>query len=160
MIGKMRKILIAPNPILYTVCSTIVEGEDVKWMDDLEKTCRKCKTAVGLAAPQIGITKRGIFILCKDTSGTIRGIRMFNPKIIRSSDKQNIETEGCLSYPEIKKKVRRPYSIIVEYRSSMDTPIKILESWDYQARVIQHEIDHLDGICKVGDPNYFVALLD
>ncbi len=98
---------------------------------------------VGLAAPQVGVSKR-IFVL--DTREIGQKIAMINPRIISSIKKELVpEKEGCLSLPEMEVEVPRARKISVEY-TDIDGRIQTLEAEDLLARAIQHENDHLDGI--------------
>ena len=72
---------------------------------------------------------------------------LVNPEIVGSSGRQ-VDTEGCLSIPEIKAKVARPTSIRVRARDLDGEPFE-LETEDFEARAICHEIDHLDGVLFV-----------
>jgi peptide deformylase len=149
------KIRRGNDPILKMICTRVERGEFVGdaiyWM---EKCCKHGTTkGVGIAAPQVGFAKRIIYINCADQRGTIRGFYMWNPKVISKSAETNIQTEACLSYPGIQKRIRRHNEIEVVWDD---------EHWQehrqsfvgYQSRVIQHELDHLDGICLVGDKSF------
>ncbi len=96
---------------------------------------------VGLAAPQIGVLKRVIVI---DIEVLKRA--MINPEIISSNDKDFQDgPEGCLSVPGVEDIVRRPNTLVVRYMN-LDGEIIEEEARDLYARVICHEVDHLDGI--------------
>jgi peptide deformylase len=95
---------------------------------------------IGLAAPQVGIHKRIIII---DHEGT--PLTLINPEITDTSTTQVIMNEGCLSVPEHYEDKERPESITVRYRNLKGKPVK--ETFTgLLSRIIQHEIDHLDGI--------------
>jgi peptide deformylase len=94
---------------------------------------------IGLAAPQVGVSKRIIII---DVDGS--PLVMINPEIITQSDKQVVMNEGCLSIPETYIDLNRPESISVKFRDRKGIPHHNSYS-GLTARVIQHEIDHLDG---------------
>lgn len=140
------------DPILKTVCEPIASGEDLLWLKDLEAACYE-HNGVGLAAPQIGIAKRAIFI----RFGKQHGMVMLNP--VLSAHGTGVESleEGCLSYPQIFTSVQRPTFV----RCAWESPDGKKRSrifgqarlgWRItESRVIQHEADHLDGICRVGD---------
>jgi peptide deformylase len=141
------------DPVLRTVCAPVEPGEPLPFMLTMEKVCKKTKTGVGLAAPQIGVTKRVIFLNCADAKGTVRGRFMINPVIVAASQEQNVKSEGCLSFPGVFKNIARPDWIEVEYLDERRRPRKE-RAHGFPARVICHEVDHLDGVCKVGDPDY------
>jgi len=95
---------------------------------------------VGLAAPQVGISKRIIII---DNHGI--PLILINPEIVFLSETKIEMEEGCLSIPEEIKIIARPEKIKVKYRDTKGKPH--INSFDsILSRVIQHEIDHLDGV--------------
>jgi peptide deformylase len=99
---------------------------------------------IGLAAPQVGISKRIIVIDISSMDEDNQPAAFINPVIIESSGESTLE-EGCLSIPGVRENVTRPEKILLNYL----TPIgeKMSESFDgWMARVLQHEIDHLNGI--------------
>lgn len=111
----------------------------VKLLDNLRDTLLQSETGVGLAAPQIGISKRAIVISFADDY-----YELVNP-IIVSKEGQDIDTEGCLSLPGIIGEVTRADKVTVKglNRDGEEVTIK---AEGYLARILQHEIDHLDGI--------------
>lgn len=154
--SKYDRYLVPPNSAtLKTVCVPVAPGDDLGYtMRTMEIVCKRGSTrGAGLAAPQIGVTKRLIF-LNVPINGTIRGQFMLNPVITARSENTSVKEEGCLSYPRISKRIRRSTSITVEYETVRRERAveEITDPW--RARVIQHEVDHLDGICKVGDADY------
>jgi len=103
---------------------------------------------IGLAANQIGITKR-VFVM--GSHGIARfpePFALFNPKILEVSNEQEIFKEGCLSYPDLWLPIKRPSVIKVEYQDSKGNIHEAAMS-GLVARCFQHELDHLDGICFV-----------
>ncbi|GJQ14805.1 hypothetical protein GpartN1_g6596.t1 [Galdieria partita] len=101
---------------------------------------------VGLAAPQVGINQRlMVYNPTGKQSSFLSQVVMVNPKIVDCSDKRVIDLEGCLSFPGIAGKVSRHEWVRVEAFKPGGKKIKLkLEGW--QARIFQHEYDHLDGI--------------
>ncbi len=98
------------------------------------------KRTVGVAANQLQIVERILMI-----KGDGDNILMINPVITEYSEDKSYAVEGCLSFPGIECKVRRHLAVTVEYHD--DTNTKITKAFSgFTARVIQHEIDHLDGI--------------
>jgi peptide deformylase len=93
---------------------------------------------IGLAAPQIGISKQ---LIVADTGEGI--IRLANPVIIEKSGSGEME-EGCLSIPDKKVNVTRPYKVVVSGLSYKGEKVEI-KAEGLLARVLQHEIDHLTG---------------
>ena len=100
---------------------------------------------VGLAANQIGILKQIITVHIKDKEKEMDKIyTLFNPVVISYSKKIVIMEEGCLSIPEQFADIERPKEIIVKYTSEKKKLVKKKVD-GVEARVLQHEIDHLSG---------------
>lgn len=102
---------------------------------------------MGLAAPQIGQNIR-LAIINKEAAETKEDLALINPKIIKHSWRRVKDGEGCLSAPGVVKNVARYKKIAVKALDKMGQPLNFSAS-DLFARVIQHEIDHLDGILIV-----------
>jgi peptide deformylase len=95
---------------------------------------------VGLAANQVGIAKRVIIVLHNDSP-----IPMINPEIVKTSEESEFANEGCLSIPETFIEIKRHKEVLVKYRDTKGKPH--FETYSgLTARIIQHEIEHLDGI--------------
>ncbi|PTY92937.1 peptide deformylase [Heyndrickxia sporothermodurans] len=130
------------HPVLKTVCDDIetFDQELLLIAQDMRDTLANYKNGVGLAAPQIGITKRIILI---------RDQIIVNPVISGAIGEQTVK-EGCLSYPGIERQVKRPLSVLVtgrdEHGEEFVSTFKGIE-----AAIACHEVDHLNGICKVGE---------
>jgi peptide deformylase len=103
---------------------------------------------IGLAANQVGLTKRVFVIGSNNIDGFPAPFALFNPKVIEASEEQIIDKEGCLSYPDLWLSVKRPAVIKVEYQDSKGNIHEAAMS-GLIARCFQHELDHLDGICFV-----------
>ncbi|HSU89662.1 MAG TPA: peptide deformylase [Terriglobia bacterium] len=121
---------------------TNITGDDLKLVQDMIETMYKAP-GVGLAAPQIGVSKR---ILVTDTTSGEKKDRLFtifNPEIV-STEGEQFEEEGCLSIPGFSATVVRPKKIVLR---GLDINGKelILEASDLLARAFSHEMDHLDG---------------
>ncbi len=102
---------------------------------------------VGLAAPQIDRNIRAA-IIGKDATPDKKDWTLINPKIVKHSWKRIKDEEGCLSVPGVKKEVARYAKITVKALNAKSQPLNF-QAEDLFARVIQHEIDHLDGILIV-----------
>ncbi|MFA4871572.1 MAG: peptide deformylase [Patescibacteria group bacterium] len=138
----MLKIITQPNPILRKKSQAV---KDILAQKIQELIPRMAETminhdGVGLAAPQIGKNIRLITVNHKD-----RVLAIINPKITKKSFLKEWGEEGCLSVPDKFGEVKRSKSIIIEYFDEKNNQ-KILKAPGLLARVIQHEIDHLDGI--------------
>ena len=123
------------------------KAEEVKEIDtSIVKIVRNMKTilrkedALGLAAPQIGISKR-IFVALDKKRDNI--ITVINPELIEKKGKE-IDFEGCLSFPEIFFSVERAAKVTLKGSNEKGGEF-VIEAEDILARCIQHEIDHLDG---------------
>ena len=105
---------------------------------------------VGLAAPQIGVNKRLIVVsLLKDRDDEdFKTIMMLNPEILEHSETTDKEEEGCLSVPWAKWKVERYLWIKLKYLDNKWKE-KILRLNGLSARIVQHEIDHIDWVLFV-----------
>lgn len=98
---------------------------------------------VGLAAPQIGVSKR-IIVVREENQPRV----LINPKIIRKSRKSEIAEEGCLSVPGVFLKIKRVKWVEVEASDIKGKELGF-KSEGLPARIFQHEIDHLDGILLI-----------
>jgi len=95
----------------------------------------------GLAAPQVGLSIRLFVMIIGNKS-----YRCFNPRISSKSDEIVEIEEGCLSFPKLWLKVKRPVSIIATW-SDQNGNEQSIHFGGVEARCFQHELDHLDGIC-------------
>lgn len=150
--GKILKIREVGDPVLYKNSEEILKiDKDIKEIiEDMKETLHFTE-GFGIAAPQIGISKRIIIIEvdkekctyddCEDVPTTV----MINPTWKPLSEKTCIEYEGCLSIATLRGKVERYSDIEVTYiDENGNTIIKIVSG--FFARNIQHECDHLDGV--------------
>ena len=103
---------------------------------------------IGLAAPQIGVSKRVIVIDLRREDEPDAQVALVNPNIVWSSDETEKATEGCLSIPGLEEVVQRHLAVRVEALDPKGEPVE-LEADDLFARALQHEIDHLDGVLFV-----------
>jgi peptide deformylase len=102
---------------------------------------------VGLAAPQIGILRR---VLVYRTGEEDPAVALVNPRVVSSSEEVEAADEGCLSLgaASVVVEVERPSTVIVEGRSPAGEEVRI-EAEGLEARVLQHELDHLDGVLTI-----------
>lgn len=112
---------------------------------------------VGLAAPQIGDSRRYFVIISDDD---VRRV-FVNPQIIATSNELCDYEEGCLSLPGFNEKIKRPAKVTVQALNEFGKPFT-LNADGLLARIIQHEYDHLDGIVYIdrGDPNFAAKVTD
>jgi len=132
------------DPVLRMKCREVssedIHGDISLWVNMMVKTMYENK-GIGLAAPQIGLPKR---IIVADIGSREGLIVLINPMILSSEGKEIME-EGCLSLPGIHLDVKRAAKIFVKGLDEKGLDIE-LELSGLLARVVQHEIDHLDGI--------------
>jgi peptide deformylase len=121
-----------------------------QFVTDMLDTLNAAKGA-GLAGPQVFRSQR-IFlggVLPPAREGEPRGVEVFiNPQITAVSSQEAAAWEGCLSFPELLVLVQRPQAVRISYLNRQGEP-RILELADFPARVVQHELDHLDGILTI-----------
>ena len=139
-------ILTAPDPILKKKALPVagVDESIRTLMDDMLETMYHAP-GIGLAAPQVGISQRVVVMDIGRTEEDRQPLCMANPQITWVSDEDNTYEEGCLSVPEHYAQVVRPKEIRVTYLDR-DGQAQQLETGGLLATVIQHELDHLDGI--------------
>jgi len=136
------KIKKYPDPILREKCEEVKEvNEEIKKLvDDMIETMEK-NDGAGLAAPQVGVLKRVIVV------ETEKGpVGFVNPKIVKKSKETVIEEEGCLSFPGLWLKIKRWKGVDIE---ALDGDGKKVKAENLLASILQHEIDHLDGILYI-----------
>ncbi len=126
-----------------------VTDADIKLIQDMFDTMHNAN-GIGLAANQIGELKRILVIDISDMEagkGT-KPLVVINPEILNESDDETEFEEGCLSIPDVREKVWRPEKIALKYNDVNMKEI-VLDAEGLLARVLQHEIDHLNGVLFV-----------
>ncbi len=134
-----------PDPILQQRGAHVTEfdGELRTLVDDMFESMYAAQ-GIGLAAPQIGISKRITVIDLSNKEKPADKIVLINPEIILQEGKL-FQEEGCLSLPDIREKVKRAARVIVRAQDATGKWFE-MEGDDLLARAFQHEIDHLDGV--------------
>jgi peptide deformylase len=142
-------ILVAPDPRLKKKAQPVqrVDAATAKLMADMLETMYAAP-GVGLAAPQVGVLKRIIVVDSARDGEPPRPLKMANPEIIWASDEKKLHEEGCLSLPEEYENVERPDKIKVRYVDE-NNELRTVEADGLLAVVIQHEMDHLEGVLFV-----------
>jgi peptide deformylase len=143
-LSMIRPILIHPDPRLKKLCEPVGEiTPDLRRLaDDMLETMYDAP-GIGLAAPQVGVTKRLIVMDCiKD--GPPEPVILFNPEVRWKSEDLTVYEEGCLSIPDIYNDITRPAEVTVGWTDEHGLPQErqFAGLW---ATCVQHEIDHLDG---------------
>ena len=146
-------IRIYSDPVLREKALPVQEITDVerKLAEDMLTTMYVSPIGVGLAAPQVGISKRLIVIDLDRDDPEGAPLVLFNPEI-QSLEGETIEEEGCLSFPGITADVKRAAKAVVTAQD-IDGESIWIEGEDLLARALQHEIDHLDGILFIDHVN-------
>lgn len=136
------QLRIDPDPILYKKLDPFDFncGLDPKDIERVMISIMEKESGIGISANQVGFDQRVIIIKPKDQ----KPFAMFNPEIV-NIEEESVDEEGCLSFPNLFIKISRPNSVTVKY---LDTEAKecIITLSGYDAKCVQHEIDHLDGI--------------
>jgi peptide deformylase len=134
-----------PDPILQQAAEpvSVFDAELRKLVDDMFTSMYDAQ-GIGLAAPQIGISKRLTVIDVSFQKDPKQKLVLINPEIVEKSGKQ-VEEEGCLSLPEIRDRVARAAQVKVRAFDAEGKPVEV-EGTELLSRALQHEIDHLDGI--------------
>jgi peptide deformylase len=142
-------IVLWPTAILSQVAEPFDEAYDFDELEEARELARMMFEAlqgkgIGLAAPQIGVSKRLIIGNCNQGAQQWR-FALINPEIVKASDQTCTYEEGCLSVPKLRLKVQRPKQVTVKGINLRGEPTKI-KARGLLAACLQHEIDHLNGI--------------
>ena len=141
-----RKIVIEPDAILRKKSDPLekVDNDIRKLLNEMLETMYSAP-GIGLAAVQIGILKRVIVIDISKEKEKKNPIFMINPEIISKSNKTSIYEEGCLSLPGHFAEIERPAECLVKFLD-YNGKEKEINADGLLATVIQHEVDHLNGV--------------
>jgi peptide deformylase len=146
----VRDIILYPDPILKTVCEPVTALDEAAdaLVRDLLDTMAASGHSVGVAAPQIGITRRVVVV---DVSRSKPGrdnhhgrLVMINPGIIEREGQETMR-EGCMSVPDYTGNVTRAESVVVQFLDRQGRE-RVIRASGFEAVAIQHELDHLDGL--------------
>jgi len=139
-------IITIPDPVLRQTAEPVERVDDAlrKLMDDMLVTMYDAP-GVGLAAPQIGVSRRLIVMDGARDDEPRAPIVMVNPEILERSEELRLHEEGCLSIPEVTAEVERPAITRVAYLDREGKPQEA-ELEGILSTIVQHEIDHLNGV--------------
>jgi peptide deformylase len=145
----IRPVVTYPDRRLKAPCAPVRSfgAALARLAHDLEETARSFPRTTGIAAPQVGELWRACFVDCTghpkvpDAHGPMV---MVNPVLVRHEGAE-VGREGCLSLPDITANVERPVRVTVGYRDLTGDHRQVMAE-GFEARVILHEIDHLDGV--------------
>lgn len=148
--GSLRDVVRAPATVLSTRGDTVdpTAPEIVQLAADLVATMRVSPGCVGLAAPQVGV---GVKVFCVDVSDhpKTRGHHgtfvLCNAEVVSGSRNEKAR-EGCMSVPDFTGDVKRPSRLVVRGQVPGTGEEVELEAEAFEARALQHEIDHCDGL--------------
>jgi peptide deformylase len=142
VVVAIREIVTLGHPVLKQKCKKIHRIDDSvrQLVEDLTETVGATPNGAGLAAPQIGVPLRAIVT---HIDGKTRAV--INPEIVETSEDEIEAEEGCLSIPGWYGPVWRKRQVLVRGLSPTGKRLKI-KADEFEARVFQHEIDHLDGV--------------
>ena len=142
-------IIVAPDPRLKinTEPVVVVDDELRGFLEDMQETMYAAD-GIGLAAPQIGISQRIIVVDVRSEKEAEARLALVNPEVVWTSAETEKKSEGCLSIPGLEEVITRPSAVQVRAVGIDGTPMN-LKAEGLLARVIQHEIDHLEGILFV-----------
>ena len=143
---EVYRIRMYGDPVLHEKALPIeaITEEEHQVAKKMLATMYSNPIGIGLAATQVGILKRLIVIDIDRDDPDNAPIVLINPEILEHEGESVIE-EGCLSIPEWKAEVKRPEKVIVSARTLDDEEI-VIEDGSLLSRVLQHEIDHLNGV--------------
>lgn len=140
----VREIVKYGAQVLREPCApvAVVDDEVRTLIGDLFDSLRAAD-GVGLAAPQIGVLQRVIVVDVSHQLPDQPPLALVNPRIVKASGTQ-VGEEGCLSFPDLYSEVKRHASVEVEALDAEGQPL-LVTAEGFKARVLQHEIDHLQG---------------
>lgn len=146
------EILKLPDPRLKRIASEVEAFDDElrRFIDDLEETRQNGPAAVGIAATQVGRLQRVVIVDCSTTRKPVPNhgrLVLVNPEITEW-DGFELGREGCLSVPDYTGNVIRAERIKLKAQDPHGAPLAF-EMEGYEARAVQHEVDHLDGLLFV-----------
>ena len=146
---ELLDIIKLPDPVLRKKSAAIEQvDDDLRGLLDAMMETMYEAPGIGLAGIQVGVPKRIITIDVTRDEGPRKPLYLVNPEILTLSDERSAYEEGCLSIPEYFAEIERPASVRVRYVDYDGKPQE-LEADGLLATVIQHEIDHLDGVLFV-----------
>ncbi|HLL26688.1 MAG TPA: peptide deformylase [Xanthobacteraceae bacterium] len=143
---SVRPIIQLPDKRLRLVSEPVVkiDGEIKTLVADMFETMYAAP-GVGLAAIQVGVPKRVVTIDATRGEEEKKPVALINPEIVWSSEEKNVHEEGCLSIPDFIDEVERPEKVKARFLDLEGRTIEV-EAEGLFARVLQHEIDHINGV--------------
>jgi peptide deformylase len=127
-----------PNEILLKYSDPMKEGDKLCFLGMMQDAMKEHK-GVGISAVQVGVLKRAVVIQHED-----KNLVLINPIITNSTGIIETQKEGCLSYPGLLVPIERPNGVWVHWQN-IESDFQSRWFYGMSARVVQHEIDHLEG---------------
>ena len=143
----VREVLRLPERVLKLRSDELAGRTADELIADLVETMRASPACVGLAAPQIGVNQRVMVVEVTGhpKTGTCHGLVCLIDPVIVDTSGRNVGREGCMSVPDLTARVARAERVVV--RGVDDNGAERVIATDaFEARALQHEIDHLDGL--------------
>ena len=146
----VREVVRYPARVLKEVAATVGEPDeaDRALAADLVDTMYDSPGCVGLAAPQLGASRRvfalDVSVMRKPPAGNHGLVVLFDPEIVLASGGE-LKREGCMSVPDYTCDIQRATEVVVRGVTPEGAP-RVIEAVGFEARAFQHEIDHLDGL--------------
>ncbi len=145
----VRPVLRLPEAVLKRRAVAVgpVDAAALDLARDLVDTMRASPACVGLAAPQIGVSRRAFVV---DVTGHRKArschgeLVLFDPEVLSRAEAVH-GREGCMSVPDLTGEVARAIALVVR-GTAPDGTARVVEVDGFEARAVQHEIDHLDGV--------------
>ena len=147
----MLKLVKHPDDILNQCLPDFDFSNPVMNPYDLEEqmvTLMAQSNGIGLAANQVGISARVFVMQTQNLKDVYTPFALFNPKVVAISPDEELDEEGCLSFPDLWIKVKRPAHVVAEF-FDRDNNQRIIRFDGIDARCFLHELDHLNGICFI-----------
>ena len=145
------------EPILTLIAAPVAPSEfNTEWLNQLANAMQStmlARSGVGIAAPQVYVSKRVIIVASRSNprypdAPDMDAVVMVNPEIIECSDDTVLGEEGCLSVPDARGSVARAERITVRYFTLQGEQVEATYE-GFPARIVQHEVDHLNGVLFV-----------
>lgn len=143
----VRAVLQLPERVLKRRATELAGVTETELMADLIDTMKASPACVGLAAPQIGVSKRAIVVDVSSHPKASKNhgmVALFDPEIIETEGRL-VGREGCMSVPDLTANVARAVRVVVQGVDPTGR-LRVIDTEGFEARAFQHEVDHLDGL--------------
>lgn len=143
----IKPVVRLPAPVLKWTSAAVGDELDAQLAADLVDTMQASPACVGLAAPQIGVGRRAMVVdvTKHPKTTTCHGLIVLFDPVIVSNEGREVGREGCMSVPDLTANVARATSVVVG-GITPEGEERVIETDGFEARALQHEVDHLDGL--------------